>query len=1394
MSSSTVNIVNSPNLSGIYTINNKITITILFTKQIIVDTSNGVPTLLLNTIPQQEAVYTSVLGQIMNFEYNIQNGDTTNNEYLDYVNTITLNNSTIKDVEGNDVDLSSMPLPGSDTSLKGNRQIIIDTIFPTVVTVSSSNENKTYSINEIIYIKVQFSKVVLVTGTPMLLLNIGNTDNGGYYFSGSNSNELIFKYNVQCQDTTSGLFLDLIAGVNPILLENSTIVDLAGNSIDQTTISAPGEPNSLSENSEIIIHIIPPTITKIYSSNDNGYYKESDIIDIRVEFSEVVLVENGNPSLRLNTKSKNRITRPSCAFLNSQNNGNGTNTLIFNYIVKAKDTTYDISLDCAKQPFLLNNSTIKNISGVNAILTTPEIGTFGSLSYNNHIIIDTTPPKIVNIYSSNENGYYNINDVIYIHVEFSKIVKVTGSHILRLNHSNSHYESGSETNTLIFKYIVQAGDMSSKLDCILPFISTGTIMDLIGNPLNQNRYIAHSAEHSLSRNNNIIIDTNKPLLLSSIPSFDAINVYTDNKIILTFVDPVILHSGSILLLKNDILLETIEYNSTQISGNNTSQITITLENNFLLSSEYTVKIDNTIFKNNNNDFYKGISFRFTTYNMIDSPLLSENIYGENNEIVITFLDTVTVHSGNIRLLLNDSIIEIIDTSSSQVTGTNTSQITITLKNYLILSTTYTIEFDNTIFKNSNNMFYESITCNFVSSGNTNLPKILLTSTNPINNSIYLQSDNSIILSFSEVVYTKSGYIKIYKEDNTLVESIDVIGNNIVGSGSSTITIQPSNLFEGSTCYYVQIDSTAFHNIIGIFYEGIADTTSFMFKIKPLIMSTDPSNQATRVAINNDILFTFSQPINIKNGTVVVYTSDNDIVENIDITSNQVSGSGTDKIKINLMNYLTKNTCYFVEIDAIYVCNNTEFNEKKKIQFKTINQLPSSLILPWKQNDNEIYKETENIETDLVVSVNNDGTIIATSSIESVNIYKWNNNTWEQLGKSIINETTDGQNIHSISLNSSGNIVAIGRIDLNTNIGKVRVYKWNNLTWNQIGGNGELNSKINNDSFGYSLSLSNNGETLAIGAIYDDTNTGKVYVYKWNNNTWKQLGNYILGKKIGDRFGWSISLNKSNESNIDGTVIAVGAPMNDESLGNVSIYKYLNDSWIQVTSIFGDISGDQCGHSVSLNNDGSVIAIGYPSIYNNTTNPGHVCIYENKNNLWEKNVTILGDSNGKQFGYSVALSNDGKIVAIGEPFRNNGHISIYEYKETTETDWNDSSKVIKQDNSAWEENSLYWNLIENDISGKTTNEFCGKSFSLSDNGNTIVVGIQSNYLENTRVYVSQDNSIIAISNTIEAIKKFMSNPNVSTFSDFVASTSGEDSRILTLMDYKEILHTFMNTNE
>ena len=95
MSSSTVNIVNSPNLSGIYTINDKITITILFTQQITVDTSNGVPTLLLNTIPQQEAVYTSVLGQIMNFEYNIQNGDTTNNDYLDYINTISLNNSTI---------------------------------------------------------------------------------------------------------------------------------------------------------------------------------------------------------------------------------------------------------------------------------------------------------------------------------------------------------------------------------------------------------------------------------------------------------------------------------------------------------------------------------------------------------------------------------------------------------------------------------------------------------------------------------------------------------------------------------------------------------------------------------------------------------------------------------------------------------------------------------------------------------------------------------------------------------------------------------------------------------------------------------------------------------------------------------------------------------------------------------------------------------------------------------------------------------------------------------------------------------------------------------------------------------------------------------------------------
>jgi len=94
-------------------------------------------------------------------------------------------------------------------------------------------------------------------------------------------------------------------------------------------------------------------------------------------------------------------------------------------------------------------------------------------------------------------------------------------------------------------------------------------------------------------------------------------------------------------------------------------------------------------------------------------------------------------------------------------------------------------------------------------------------------------------------------------------------------------------------------------------------------------------------------------------------------------------------------------------------------------------------------------------------------------------------------------------------------------------------------------------------------------------------------------TWKQVGQDIAGEAIGDQFGQSVSISD------DGKTIAVGAPYNDGkngwNSGHVRIYGLADDgaSWEQIgKDIDGDVDSDcdYLGSSVSLSANGTIIAV------------------------------------------------------------------------------------------------------------------------------------------------------------------------------------------------------------
>ncbi|WP_396602572.1 T9SS type A sorting domain-containing protein [Algibacter sp. R77976] len=335
------------------------------------------------------------------------------------------------------------------------------------------------------------------------------------------------------------------------------------------------------------------------------------------------------------------------------------------------------------------------------------------------------------------------------------------------------------------------------------------------------------------------------------------------------------------------------------------------------------------------------------------------------------------------------------------------------------------------------------------------------------------------------------------------------------------------------------------------------------------------------------------------------------------------------------------------------------------------------------------------------AANNDGN---GSNSGHVRIFKNINNSWVQVGNDINGEAR-GDNLRKVSLSSDGSVVAVGASSNNgngSNSGHVRIYKNINDSWVQVGS--DIDGEAAGDASGVSLSLSSNGNIVAIGAYFNDgngSNSGHVRIYKNINDSWVQVGSDIDGEAADDLFGYSISLS------VDGSVVAIGAPSNDgngSNSGHVRIYKDINDSWFQVGSdIDGEAVGDNSGRSVSLSSNGNIIAIGAYFNDGNGFDSGHVRIYKNVNDSWVQiGSDIDGEAEGDFSGNCVSLSSDGSIVAIGAVLNNgngtaSGHVRIY-----------------KNINDLWVQ-------IGSDIDGEAEEDQSGEAVSLSSDGNIIAIG-------------------------------------------------------------------------
>jgi FG-GAP repeat len=317
------------------------------------------------------------------------------------------------------------------------------------------------------------------------------------------------------------------------------------------------------------------------------------------------------------------------------------------------------------------------------------------------------------------------------------------------------------------------------------------------------------------------------------------------------------------------------------------------------------------------------------------------------------------------------------------------------------------------------------------------------------------------------------------------------------------------------------------------------------------------------------------------------------------------------------------------------------------------------------------------------------------------IYGRSGGTWTQQAYLKASNTETGDCFGgAVAISADGNTVAIGAhledssaTGVNgsqtnngtVDSGAVYIFTRSGTTWTQQAYLKPTNTG-SRDYFGIYVDLSGDGNTLLVSASYEDGaatgvngnqssnasfDSGAAYVFTRSGGTWSQRA-YLKASntEADDRFGSAIAISR------DGSTVAVGATgeasastgvngnqadNSAHSSGATYVFTQSGGNWSQQAYLKASNTEavDGFGKALSLNTDGSLLAVGAPSEDGSATgvngpndnaaaNAGAVYLFSRSAGTWSPNAYVKASNTGADdaFGDAVELSADGTTLAVG----------------------------------------------------------------------------------------------------------------------------------------------------
>ena len=332
-------------------------------------------------------------------------------------------------------------------------------------------------------------------------------------------------------------------------------------------------------------------------------------------------------------------------------------------------------------------------------------------------------------------------------------------------------------------------------------------------------------------------------------------------------------------------------------------------------------------------------------------------------------------------------------------------------------------------------------------------------------------------------------------------------------------------------------------------------------------------------------------------------------------------------------------------------------------------------------------------------------------------------------------------------------------------GAVYVFMRRGSTWTQqayikasnTGEAGTGDSFGDGDQFGFSIALSEDGNTLAVGALTEDSaatgingnqadnskaSAGAVYVFTRSGTAWSQQA-YVKPTDIdaGDMFGYAVALTADGNMlavgvfDEDGSSRTINGPADNKSNGSGAAYVFTRAgaTWSQQAYIkpSNGEPQDSFGVHVALSDDGSTLLVGSldedctatgvnapgcDSDQKEDVSVGAAYVFVRSGTTWSQQAFLKASNSGFNdwFGSRLALSGDGNVAVIGASLEDSNATGINGNQKDESATEAGAAYLFTRTGTTWQQQAY--------IKGSNTEAYdeFGSSIALDRSGTTLVV--------------------------------------------------------------------------